>query len=201
MAGGKGRSLRFWKIGIEGGDGVEGMKVGEKIDVEGHNETVTSVRISRKRTPPFAVSTGLDKTLKLWVLNNKKGAWECKETVRVGDKTPNVVQIGGGDKYVATGCMGKVCRIWRIEGERLKEHLTLRGHKRGVTDVAFSNTDRVVATGSGDRTIKVWEIRTGKCARTLMGHTGGVTKVGWMKGGTRIISSDSEGVVKVWNVR
>ncbi|GMI43720.1 hypothetical protein TrCOL_g13531 [Triparma columacea] len=202
VGGGRKRTLTFW--GYEkrvGGSGVSGFNVLRREDVEGHTETVTSVKISSRRNPPYAVSTGVDKTLKLWVRDNKAGTWGCKDTVRVGDKTPNVVAVGGGDKYVATGCMGKTCRIWKVGGDRLIEHMTLKGHKRGVTDVAFSESDRVVATASGDRTVKVWELRTGRCARTLQGHGQGVTKVGWMQGGTRIVSADSGGILKVWSVR
>ncbi|GMH67829.1 hypothetical protein TrRE_jg8821, partial [Triparma retinervis] len=209
VGGGRKRTLTFWGYernsaasAAHHSKGVnKGVKVSRRLDVEGHTETVTSVKISRRRNPPYAVSTGVDKTLKLWVWDRKSEEWGCKDTVRVGDKTPNVVAIGGGDKYVATGCMGKVCRIWKVGGDRLNEYITLKGHKRGVTDVAFSDSDRVVATASGDRTVKVWELRTGRCARTLMGHGQGVTKVGWMQGGTRIVSADSEGILKVWSVR
>lgn len=46
------------------------------------------------------------------------------------------------------------------------------GHKRRVTSVSL--TDKFLATGSDDKTAKLWELEFGKVMRTFKGHVGGV---------------------------
>jgi U3 small nucleolar RNA-associated protein 13 len=46
----------------------------------------------------------------------------------------------------------------------------LTGHKRGVWDVRFSWIDKRIASCSGDRTVRVWNVTTGDCLRVLEDH-------------------------------
>ena len=41
----------------------------------------------------------------------------------------------------------------------------LKGHKRGVWTVRFSPVERVIATGSGDRTVKLWSLDDWGCLK------------------------------------
>jgi WD40 repeat protein len=50
----------------------------------------------------------------------------------------------------------------------------------------FSPVDKVVATGSADRTIKVWSLADGSCLRTLEGHTASVLALSFASAGTQV---------------
>jgi WD40 repeat protein len=52
-----------------------------------------------------------------------------------------------------------------------KLRFTLQGHTAPVTDVAFSPDGKMVATGSEDQAIILWDVTTHKPRATLTGHT------------------------------
>ena len=45
-----------------------------------------------------------------------------------------------------------------------KEQATLKGHKGRVFSVAYSPDGKTLASGSADKTIKLWDVATGKQA-------------------------------------
>ena len=51
--------------------------------------------------------------------------------------------------------------------------MEIKGHMKGVWDIEFSPADKAIATVSGDKLVKVWNIGGEKatCMATLQGHT------------------------------
>jgi len=75
---------------------------------------------------------------------------------------------------------------------------TLEGHMKGVASVAFSPDGKYIVSGSKDKTIKIWEVSTGKLVRTLTGHKKYVNSVIVSFDGKYIISGSNDETVKVW---
>jgi WD40 repeat protein len=65
-------------------------------------------------------------------------------------------------------------KIWNLSTGRVLE---LRGHTGVVRGLACSPDGRRLATGSDDRTIKLWDTATGAEVFTVRGHTAGVIRV------------------------
>lgn len=77
----------------------------------------------------------------------------------------------------------------------------MKGHKRGVWDCQFSSHDRVIATCSGDKTIKLWSLEDYSCIRTFQGHSAGTLRVRFLSGGLQLITCDGEGMVRLTDIR
>ena len=77
---------------------------------------------------------------------------------------------------------------------------TLTGHKDTVRCVAFDSQDGRLASGSDDKTVKLWKVESGQLIRTLKGHTGRVFSVAFDALGDRLVSGSIDNTVKVWEV-
>jgi small GTP-binding protein len=83
-----------------------------------------------------------------------------------------------------------------IPGLTLRQ--VLRGHTDPIGRIAWSPDGSYLASPSDDKTIRIWDARSGRCARTLRGHTGEVTSVAWSPDGRRIASAGDDKTIRLW---
>ena len=84
----------------------------------------------------------------------------------------------------------------------------LIGHKESILDLCFSPfNDNILATGSGDATIKIWSVPNEGLEKDthsefdLLGHPDKVTHIKWHPSAEALLSSASlDGHVKIWDV-
>lgn len=73
------------------------------------------------------------------------------------------------------------------------------GHSDTVYGICFSPDNKMIATGSADKFVKVWSIPEGKFVKSFEGHTHHVLDVGWTSDGKLLVSAGGDNTVKVWN--
>jgi WD40 repeat protein len=79
---------------------------------------------------------------------------------------------------------------------------TLKGHSEAIYSIAFTPDGKHVVTGSGDRSIKVWDSATGKENKSFggpSGHQNLVLSVSLSPDGGSIASGSSDNTAKVWD--
>ncbi|BAY37882.1 serine/threonine protein kinase with WD-40 repeats [Nostoc sp. NIES-2111] len=77
---------------------------------------------------------------------------------------------------------------------------TLKGHSSDVNSVAFSPDGQFLASGSDDKTIKVWNLRTREKIHTFKGHSGWIWAVAIAPDGKTLASAGADKTIKLWNL-
>lgn len=78
--------------------------------------------------------------------------------------------------------------------------MTLQGHKGWSFAIAWSPDRKLLASGSGDAAIKIWNPQTGECVQSLEGHNARwVCSVVWSPDGKWIASGSVDQTLKLWN--
>ncbi|EFR01683.1 U3 small nucleolar RNA-associated protein 13 [Nannizzia gypsea CBS 118893] len=184
--------------------------------------------------PPFFLTGSQDRTIKRWdmsklcVTASKPHAPKALYTRKAHEKDINALDVNHSSTLFASASQDRTAKIWSVEDGSVTG--VLRGHKRGVWSIRFAPKDTpvsttapgstsrgIVATGSGDKTIKLWSLSDYSCLLTFEGHSNSVLKVIWLppphisqsdedissRGAAQInpliASAGADGLVKIWS--
>ena len=84
--------------------------------------------------------------------------------------------------------------------EHLQSSVISLDHKGSVWSVAWSPDDQYVLSGSADKTMRLWEIATGRCVRVFEGHTNEVNVVAWSSNGQQALSAGDDATLRLWKI-
>jgi WD40 repeat protein len=78
---------------------------------------------------------------------------------------------------------------------------TFEGHLKFVKAVAYSQNGKYALSGGEDRTVKLWDIESGKEIRTFRGHLHWVLSVAFSPNGKYALSGSRDDTLKFWDVQ
>ncbi|WP_238845503.1 ribosome assembly protein 4 [Nostoc edaphicum] len=77
---------------------------------------------------------------------------------------------------------------------------TLEGHSSWVNSVVFSPDGQQLASASDDKTIKIWDVSSGKLLKSLTGHSSRVISVAYSPNRQQLASASLDKTIKIWDV-
>ena len=86
--------------------------------------------------------------------------------------------------------------VWK----RATLYCTLNGHLNPVSSITMNPDSQFLASGSYDKTIKIWSLKTKELLHTLSGHSERVTCVAIHPNGKIIASSSYNRTIKLWSL-
>jgi serine/threonine protein kinase len=161
----------------------------------GHSHAVKSLAFHP--CGQILASGSWDKTIKIWDVNTGLAL----NTLTGHKLQVNAVAFSPQGQLLASASYDRTVRVWKLEDGKFHLLTTLFGHTWAVLTVAFSPTHpNLLATGSGDNTIKLWDVSTGELISTLSGHSWSVVAVVFSADGETLISGSWDKTVKIWQI-
>jgi WD40 repeat protein len=159
------------------------------------------------------VPGGGDTTIRLWDTRTHKqvgkltGRTDAVWSVAFSPDGRTLASAGGDPE--ASGGGDTTIRLWDVRTHK-QLGKPLRGHTDVVFSVAFSPDGRTLASaggdflasGGGDTTIRLWDVRTHKqLGKPLRGHTDVVWSVAFSPDGRTLASASADTTIRLWDVR
>lgn len=91
--------------------------------------------------------------------------------------------------------------VFKVQAVTRMAH-RIPGHGEAILAAQFSpETSSRLATGSGDKTARIWDTETGTPLHTLVGHTHWVLCVAWSPDGSQLATGSMDKSVRLWDPR
>lgn len=143
-----------------------------------------------------------DKTARLWDVETARCIATLGATSRTllgGDQPPGVAAAllatasGSSGATVSTGANGRSTGEDGVGAER-------ETHSDFVFCAAFNPQGSLVATGSYDETVRLWDVRTAHCVARISAHQEPITSAEFSADGSLLVTGSFDGLVRVWDV-
>lgn len=173
------------------------------LDTGGHTQWVLKIIFSANAKELFTVSQ--DNTVRVWDV----ASGQLLRVLRLppgadGMARLHTAALSPDGKTLAVGGFADAARkdspIYLVSLASGGIERVLRGHTGGIFALAFTPDGKQLASGSVDKTIRLWTVATGQCVQTLEGHTDTVRNIAFAPDGRRLASASLDSTARIWSL-
>ncbi|XP_041125938.1 autophagy-related protein 16-1-like isoform X1 [Polyodon spathula] len=128
---------------------------------DAHDGEVNAVRFSPGSR--LLATGGMDRRVKLWEIVS--GRCELKGALTGSNAGITSIEFDSAGSYLLAASNDFASRIWTVDDFRLRH--TLTGHSGKVLSARFLLDNARIVSGSHDRTLKLWDLRSKVCIKTV----------------------------------
>src|ERR687885_2567252 len=166
--------------------------------LQGHEASINTIAISPDGQ--ILASGSEDRTVSLW--NLKTGKRTFTFFGQAGEVS--TVAISPDGKMLVAGGFDNTITSWQLDTKallRLFFYLNSPySHSSFVSCLAFSQDKKILASASGDKTIRLWGGYTGEFKRTLNGHSDTVWSVAISPDGQILVTGSADKTIRLWSL-
>uniref|UniRef100_A0A671MT82 Autophagy-related protein 16-1-like n=1 Tax=Sinocyclocheilus anshuiensis TaxID=1608454 RepID=A0A671MT82_9TELE len=129
--------------------------------LDAHDGEVNAVRFSPGSR--LLATGGMDRRVKLWEVIS--GRCEPKGALTGSNAGITSIEFDSAGLYLLAASNDFASRIWTVDDYRLRH--TLTGHSGKVLSARFLLDNSRIVSGSYDRTLKLWDLRSKVCMKTV----------------------------------
>jgi len=187
--------------------------------LDGHTAIVLSLDASP--CGRYLATAGKDKTMRIWNVPSRTcvalatGHTEAVGSVALSNKI-GCYDVGGksaengAGAFAVTASKDRTLKIWPLPGSAvldrsdeeitLQARLSIRAHEKDINIVSVAPNDSLVATGSQDKTVKLWRSSDLALHGTLKGHKRGVWDCQFSQHDRVLATGSGDRTVKLWSI-
>ena len=145
------------------------------------------------------ISGSSDGTITIWQQGKAIAHWHNKTSL-------NAIAVSDDGKILASAGDDGDIQIWNLNN---KNDLTLAkcppllrrltGHTGAITDLVFTPDGNLISS-SWDKTIRLWQVKTGQLIHTLTGHSQIVNAIALSNDGTILASGSQDKTIRLWDL-
>ena len=163
----------------------------------GHTGGVNAIAFKDNATLISGSGGNGDNTLRAWNVTTGTQRWQQDvgdhlNAVALPSHDPHFIAYGGQYNY-------DIRMRYSDDGDWRGKVV---GHTSNVWSLAFKPNSYLLASGSHDKTIRIWDVGDRdnlRHVRTLRGHTDDIWSVAWSPDGRTLASASRDGTVRLWN--